>query len=169
MQQLLNKFADYNRLIQAGSMIRLDGKVSNVVGLVIEASLPGAAMGELCQVHTSRGEIIRAEIVGFKGEKVLLMPLDQTVGIAPGSRVERSPRPLSIEVGPELLGRVIDGLGNPLDGKGPIYSEKRQPVYNEPPNPLERERIRDILPTGVRSIDGLITIGRGQRVGMDAE
>jgi len=149
-------------------MIRLDGKVSNVVGLVIEASLPDAAMGELCQIHTKRGEIIRAEIVGFKGDKVLLMPLDQTVGIAPGSRVERSPTPLYVEVGPELLGRVIDGLGNPIDGKGPIFADKRQAVYNDPPNPLTRDRIHDILATGIRSIDGLVTIGRGQRVGIFA-
>ncbi len=168
MQQVHARFINYSELVQASTMIRLDGKVSNVVGLVIEASLPDAAMGELCQIHTRRGEIIRAEIVGFKGEKVLLMPLDQTVGIAPGSRVERSPTPLSVEVGPELLGRVIDGLGNPIDGKGPIFSEERQPVYNDPPNPLTRERIHDILPTGIRSIDGLVTIGRGQRVGIFA-
>ncbi len=168
MQQILNRFEDYSELLTMSSMIRMDGKVSNVVGLVIEASLPGATLGELCQIHTQTHEVIRAEIVGFKGEKVLLMPLDQTVGIAPGSRVERSPVPLSISVGPELLGRVIDGLGNPIDGKGPIYADKRQAVYNDPPNPLTRERIKDILPTGIRSIDGLVTVGRGQRVGIFA-
>ncbi len=168
MRQIISKFNDYSELLQASISIRLDGKVSNVVGLVIEASLPNATMGELCQIHTRNGEVIRAEIVGFKGEKVLLMPLDQTVGIAPGSRVERSPKPLTVEVGPELLGRVIDGLGNPLDGKGPIFADIKQPVYNDPPNPLTRERISEILPTGIRSIDGLVTIGRGQRVGIFA-
>jgi len=168
MQQIINKFTEYSDLVFTSSMIRMDGKVSNVVGLVIEASLPEATMGELCQIHTRSGDIIRSEIVGFKGDKVLLMPLDQTVGIAPGSRVERSPKPLTINVGPELLGRVIDGLGNPIDGKGPIYADKHQPVYCDPPNPLTRERIHDILPTGIRSIDGLITIGRGQRVGIFA-
>ncbi len=166
MQQVLDRFTDYAELVQSSTMFRMDGKVSNVVGLVIEASLPGAIMGELCQIHPQRGALIRAEIVGFKGDKVLLMPLDQTIGISPGSRVERSPAPLSVEVGPELLGRVIDGLGNPIDGKGPIFAEKRQPVYNSPPNPLSRKRIQDILPTGIRSIDGLVTIGRGQRVGI---
>ena len=168
MQQILNRFNNYNQQLPVSSMIRLDGKVSNVVGLVIEASLPEATLGELCQIHTRNHEIIRAEIVGFKGEKVLLMPLDQTVGIAPGSRVERSPIPLSVAVGPELLGRVIDGLGNPIDGKGPIFADKRQAVYNDPPNPLTRERIHDILPTGIRAIDGLVTVGRGQRVGIFA-
>ncbi|MEA3285996.1 MAG: flagellar protein export ATPase FliI [Candidatus Marinimicrobia bacterium] len=168
MQQILDRFSDYAVLARMGTPLRLDGKVSNVVGLVIEASLPHATMGELCQIHPRHGSAIRAEIVGFKGEKVLLMPLDQTVGIARGSRVERSPRPLSVGVGPELLGRVIDGLGNPIDGKGPICAEKRQAVYNSPPNPLTRERIQDILPTGIRSIDGLVTIGRGQRIGIFA-
>lgn len=168
MQQTHNRFNEYYQTLQTSTPLRMDGKVSNVVGLVIEASLPGATMGELCQIHTQSGAIIRAESVGFRGEKVLLMPLDQTVGIAPGSRVERSPKPLTVGVGPELLGRVIDGLGNPIDGKGPILSEKRQPVYNDPPNPLERQRITKILPTGIRSIDGLVTIGRGQRVGIFA-
>ena len=168
MQQIISKFNNYSELLLASTMTRMDGKVSNVVGMVIEASLPEATMGELCEIHTRSGEVIRAEIVGFKGEKVLLMPLDQTVGISPGSRVERSPRPLTVEVGPELLGRVIDGLGNPLDGKGPIYADTTQAVYSDPPNPLTRERIHDILPTGIRSIDGLITVGRGQRVGIFA-
>lgn len=168
MRELLKRFNDYASLVTEIPSIRIDGKVSNMVGLVIEASLPGATMGELCQIHTSSGEVIRAEIVGFKGEKVLVMPLDQTIGIAHGSRVERSPIPLSVGVGPELLGRVIDGLGNPIDGKGPIVSEKRQAVYNDPPNPLTRQRIHSVLSTGIRSIDGLVTIGRGQRVGIFA-
>lgn len=168
MQQILHNFDHFAELVQTNSMLRLDGKVSNVVGLVIEASLPEATLGELCRIHPRNGDVIRAEIVGFRGEKVLLMPLDQTIGIAPGSRVERSPKPLSVAVGPELLGRVIDGLGNPIDGKGPIFADKRQAVYNDPPNPLTRERIHDILPTGIRSIDGLVTIGRGQRVGIFA-
>lgn len=168
MQLIESRFSDYQQQLPDASMIRLDGKVTNVVGMVIEASLPRATLGELCQIHTREKGSIRAEIVGFRGEKVLLMPLDQTVGIAPGSRVELSPRPLAIEVGPELLGRVIDGLGNPLDGKGPIFADHRQPVYNDPPNPLTRRRINEILATGIRSIDGLVTIGRGQRVGIFA-
>ena len=168
MQQILTRFDDYSQNLAVSSSIRVDGKVSNVVGMVIEASLPGGTMGELCGIHTLAGDLIRAEIVGFRGEKVLLMPLDQTVGISPGSRVERSPRPLSVDVGPALLGRVIDALGNPIDGKGPIAAEKHQPVYAAPPNPLTRSRIKDVLATGIRSIDGLITVGRGQRIGIFA-
>ena len=168
MQQLHNLFSRHLDLVQNTNLIRLDGKVSNVIGLVIEASLPEGTLGELCEIETSVGDTIRAEIVGFRGENVLLMPLDQTVGISPGSRVQRSPRPLNIPVGPQLLGRVLDGLGNPIDGKGPLETDLRQPVYQEPPNPLERKRIKEILSTGVRSIDGLITIGRGQRVGIFA-
>lgn len=168
MQQIIDRFNNYSDQLAVSSSIRLDGKVSNVVGMVIEASLPGGTLGELCRIHTRTGDLIRAEIVGFRGEKVLLMPLDQTVGISPGSRVERSPRPLSVEVGPALLGRVIDALGNPIDGKGPIVGLKSQPVYADPPNPLMRRRIKEILPTGIRSIDGLVTVGKGQRVGIFA-
>ena len=144
------------------------GKVSKVVGLVIEASLPYGTMGELCTIQTRSNKEIRAEIVGFKGNKVLLMPLDETVGISPGSGVRLSPRPLHVPVGPQLMGRVIDGLGNPIDGKGEIQSVGYQPVYNKPPNPMTRQKIEKPLTTGVRAIDGLVTIGRGQRIGIFA-
>lgn len=155
----------FNDLSQSELTIR-DGKVIQVIGLVIEATLPGGRMGELCNIYSENGEVIRAEVVGFKGDRVLLMPLDEIIGISPGSRVRRSPRPLSVAVGPQLLGRILDGLGNPIDGKGPIRSEQRQPVYNRPPNPLQRLRIKTPLATGIRAIDGLVTIGRGQRVGI---
>lgn len=168
MNQLHNRFEQHKQALGTASLTRLDGKVSNVIGLVIEASLPEGTLGELCEIFTRNGEVIRAEIVGFKGEKVLLMPLDQTIGISPGARVQRSPTPLSIPVGPQLLGRVLDGLGNPIDGKGPLETEESQRVYNAPPNPLTRQRISKVLSTGVRTIDGLVTIGRGQRVGIFA-
>lgn len=147
-------------------LVFMDGKVSQVVGLVIEASLPGGKLGELCEIYTEDNPVVRAEVVGFRGESVLLMPLDEIIGISPGSRVKRSPRPLSIPVGSQLLGRVIDGLGNPIDGKGPIRTEERQNVYNIPPNPLQRVRISTPIVTGIRAIDGLLTIGKGQRVGI---
>lgn len=143
-----------------------DGKVIQVIGLVIEATLPGGKLGELCHIYAQSGQKIRAEVTGFKGDRVLLMPLDEIVGISPGARVRRSPQPLSVPVTPQLLGRVLDGLGNPIDGKGPIRSEQVQPVYNSPPNPLVRQRISEPLATGIRSIDGLVTLGRGQRVGI---
>ena len=168
MNSLLNSFDQINTRLDTINPASLDGKVAQVVGLVIEASLPDGNLGELTEIHTRSGNIIRAEIVGFRGEHVLLMPLDEIVGISPGCRVRRSPRPLEVAVGPQLLGRVLDGLGNPIDGKGPIRTEMRQPVYNVPPSPLTRARIKDNLITGIRSIDGLVTLGKGQRVGIFA-
>ena len=144
----------------------LDGKVSKVVGLVIEATGPQNAVGSLCNIHAFNNTIIRAEIVGFKENKILLMPLDETVGIIPGSRVTSCPQQLTIPVGKELKGRVLDGLGNPIDEKGTIKCAQQYPVFNTPPNPLKRKRIKDQLSTGIRSIDGLIPIANGQRVGI---
>ncbi|MFQ6604292.1 MAG: FliI/YscN family ATPase [Fidelibacterota bacterium] len=144
------------------------GKVTKVIGLVIEAYLPDGTMGELCTIRTRSQREIRAEIVGFNGQRALLMPLDETVGISPGSGVQISPRPLHVPVGPALMGRVIDALGNPIDGKGPIAATEFQPVYNRPPNPMLRNNIDKPLVTGIRSIDGLLTIGKGQRVGIFA-
>lgn len=152
--------------LKQSETVYYDGKVIQVIGLVIEATLPGGKLGELCHIYSQTGTKIRAEVTGFKGERVLLMPLDEIVGISPGARVRRSPRPLSVPVSPLLLGRILDGLGNPIDGKGPIRSEQIQPVYNTPPNPLLRSRIKQPLATGIRSIDGLVTLGRGQRVGI---
>lgn len=161
-------FQDFQKRLSYLSISPVIGKVSQVVGLVIEASLPNAGIGELCEIHTRDKKCIRAEIVGFKGEKVLLMPLDDMSGIYPGATISRSVTPLSTPVGPELLGRVIDGLGNPLDGKGPIRCDEYRPVHNNPPDPLKRQRISKVLSTGIRAIDGLITIGVGQRVGIFA-
>lgn len=166
MERLKKKFGSYLDHLDLLDTIQLDGKVSQVLGLVIEATLPDGTLGELCEIYKKTGGIIRAEIVGFKGDRVLLMPLDEIVGISPGSRVRLSPQPLTVPVGRQLLGRILDGLGNPLDGKGPIRTENRQPVYNVPPNPLVRKRIKSTLTTGIRSIDGLVTIGKGQRVGI---
>ncbi len=166
MTNLETIFMNHIEKLEQSDMVFRDGKVIQVIGLVIEATLPGGKLGELCHIYSPTKEIIRAEVTGFRGDRVLLMPLDEIIGISPGSRVRRSPQPLSVPVGPQLLGRVLDGLGNPIDGKGPIRSEQRQPVFNTPPNPLQRARITTPLSTGIRSIDGLVTIGRGQRVGI---
>ncbi|MBT3234161.1 MAG: flagellar protein export ATPase FliI [Calditrichaeota bacterium] len=166
MDRLNQRFSSYLNLVNILDTIRLDGKVSQVVGLVIEATLPDGTLGEMCEIYTKSGNVIKAEIVGFRGDRVLLLPFSETVGISPGSQVRLCPLPLSIPVGPQLLGRVLDGLGNPIDGKGPILSNERQYVYNDPPNPLNRRRIKEKLTTGIRSIDGLITTGKGQRIGI---
>lgn len=153
-------------IIGNAQSINIDGKVSQVIGLVIEATGPNGSVGDLCEIHTTVGRTVRAEIVGFKDSRILLMPLDATYGIAPGCKVSRGFQKLEIPVGMQLLGRILDGLGNPIDGKGPINGDTIYPVYNNPPNPLIRERIFDQITTGIKSIDGLVPIGRGQRVGI---
>ena len=113
-------------------------------------------------------EPVPAEVVGFRDGFVLLMPLGETKGIGPGCQVVSAQKQLQVQVGPELLGRVIDGLGNPIDGKGPILCKKEYPLQADPPSPLERPVIKDSLYVGVRAIDGLITMGDGQRIGIMA-
>jgi flagellum-specific ATP synthase len=148
----------------------LVGLVTGVVGLVIESKGPQASVGELCWLSPTglSEEGIWAEVVGFKEGHLLLMPLGELSGLSPGWEVRATGRSASIPVGPELLGRVIDGLGRPLDGKGPIRCQTRYPVHAQPPPALTRKRILEPLSTGVRAIDGLLTVGRGQRLGIFA-
>lgn len=168
MNYFLDEIESYYEQISLMAIDKIIGKVTKVVGLVIEATLPDATLGELCEIYKRDGKFIRAEVVGFRENKILLMPLDETVGISPGSKVVKSRKPLSTMAGTELLGRVIDGFGNPIDGKGPITTKHKVPVYNKPPGPMERARINAPLTTGIRAIDGMITIGHGQRVGIFA-
>ncbi|MBN2280382.1 MAG: flagellar protein export ATPase FliI [Candidatus Marinimicrobia bacterium] len=168
MSLILEHIEHYVNHLPYLNIDKIIGKVTKVVGLVIEATLPDATMGELCEIFKRDGSVIRAEVVGFRENKILLMPLDETIGISPGSKVIKSPKPLSTLVGGELLGRVIDGFGNPIDGKGPINTKHKVPVYNSPPGPMDRKRIKDPLTTGIKAIDSLITIGLGQRVGIFA-
>ena len=164
IESILNK----SNNIQSSNSVSIDGKVSQVVGLVIEATGPQNAVGSLCNIHSQNGSLVRAEIVGFKENKILLMPLDETVGIVLGARVTSSPQQLAVPVGPELKGRVLDGLGNPIDDLGKLNCKEKYPVFNTPPDPLKRKRIDFQLSTGIRSIDGLIPIANGQRVGIFA-
>ena len=164
IESLINK----SERLKSSESYSVDGKVSQVVGLVIEATGPQNAVGSLCNIHSQNGKTVRAEIVGFKENKILLMPLDETVGIVPGARVTSSPQQLTIGVGPELKGRVLDGLGNPIDDLGKLTCKENYPVFNTPPAPLKRKRIDSQLSTGIRSIDGLIPIANGQRVGIFA-
>jgi flagellum-specific ATP synthase len=162
----LNKCDSIIENIGKFDAVYMDGKVIQVVGLVIEATLPEGKVGELCEIYPPSGRPVRAEVVGFIEDRGLLMPLDDVTGISPGSRVRRSSRPLTVPVGHQLFGRILDGLGNPIDGKGPIRSETIRSVFNVPPNPLKRIRITDVVSTGIRSIDGLLTLGKGQRIGI---
>ncbi len=162
----LRKYIDS---INEKRFVKYTGKITKVTGLTIESNGPMATIGELCYIYPNKSKTpIKSEVVGFKDDKILLMPLGEMEGIASGSVVVGSGRTLSINVGSDLIGRVVDGLGNPMDGLGPIKSTKLYQVSNIPPSPLERKVIREPLPLGVKAIDGLLTCGKGQRVGIFA-
>ncbi len=144
------------------------GTVTGVAGLVIESDGPNVGLGELCLVRSVRDEFsVRAEVVGFREHRVLLMPLGDTAGLHVGCEVAAADRPLLPIAGPELLGRVLDALGNPFDGLG-LLPIDRTTRGTTPPHPLRRQRIKDPFVTGVRAIDTFIPFGRGQRLGLFA-
>lgn len=151
--------------------MKMSGKVIQVIGLVIESIGPNVSMGELCYIYSSFSSVkaIPAEVVGFRSGHILLMPIGEMQGIGPGCKVIAAEKTLQVKVGKELLGRVLDGLGNPIDNKGPLsQSMQEYPMQASPPPPLTRPRIHEPLYVGVRAIDGLLTIGSGQRIGIMA-
>ena len=145
------------------------GRVVNVVGLTIESAGPDATLGDICCIYTEedKSNYIMAEVVGFKDNKTLLMPFEVTNGIGLGCLVENQGRSLKVQVGPFLLGQVLDGLGRPLEGK-PFTAGASYSVEAPPPDPMKREIISEVLPLGVKAVDGLITVGKGQRIGIFA-
>jgi flagellum-specific ATP synthase len=160
-------FEKYIQAIEKTEPIKINGKITQVIGLIIESLGPGANLGELCYVYPNTGSTrIQAEVVGFKENKILLMPLGDLNGIGPGCEVVATGDCFRVGVGPKLLGRIIDGLGHPLDGKGPLEIVDDYPVIAHPPNPLERKRITEPLSVGVKAIDGILTCGKGQRIGI---
>ena len=150
------------------SPYRLLGKVTRIVGLTIESQGPQVQVGELCRIKRADQSWVPAEVVGFRDDSVLLMPLGIADGLAPGSLVEATGRPLRVPVGDELLGRVLDGLGNVLDAGPSLAGDTYYPLVATPPHPLSRPRIDQVLSTGVRTIDSLLTVGTGQRLGIFA-
>ena len=157
----------YNILLNQSYEKKL-GKVAKVVGLTVESIGPSAKLNDLCHIITKdQNQVINAEVVGFRDDRVLLMPYDQTTGVGLGSRVENTGAPLKVMVGDELLGKVLDGLGNPIDGSE-LNCTCGYSVQAEPPDPLTRELIDTVLPLGVKAVDGLITVGKGQRIGIFA-
>ncbi|WP_420819447.1 flagellar protein export ATPase FliI [Paenibacillus thalictri] len=149
--------------------IRVNGKVTQVIGLTVESEGPDASVGDVCYIYPYKSqEPLKAEVVGFKNNKVILMPLGELHSIGPGCDVVGTGKTLNVQVGHELLGKVLDGLGQPLDGS---FLPSRMTEYstnNAPSNPLKRPRVLDPISVGVRCIDGLLTIGKGQRVGIFA-
>ncbi len=150
--------------VKNGALWKIMGRVDKIVGLTIESIGPNAPLGELCEMESMTGKVL-AEIVGFKENKVILMPLSDTEGMSAGAPIVATGERLSVPVGDSMLGRVIDGLGDSLDGK-PLVSYKRYPLNAPPPNPITRKMISEPLPVGIRSIDGFLTLGKGQRIGI---
>lgn len=157
--------ADLARAIRSARLLRVAGQVTQFFGLLIEANGPDVFLGERCTIENAEdGVSLDAEVVGLRNGKVLLMPYGELRGIRKGSEVVGTGEPVRVPVGEVLLGRVIDCFGEPLDDKGPIVANDHRPLLAEPLNPLDRPPIHQTLETGVRAIDTLFTVGRGQRV-----
>lgn len=163
------QFEKYISALQQVDPFRVNGKVSQVIGLTVEAMGPNVKIGEVCHIYPVASSVpVPAEVVGFKDNKVLLMPLGELGAIGPGCDVVATGKPLTVRVGMELLGQVLDGNGKLMNGSLLSNAMVEYPVDSQPPNPLSRPRIREPLSVGVRAIDGLLTVGKGQRIGIFA-
>ncbi|MEI7027333.1 flagellar protein export ATPase FliI [Paenibacillus sp. y28] len=168
MSKALN-FARYMDYLQHIDPVRVNGKVTQVIGLTVESEGPDASIGDVCYIYPMKSDVpLKAEVVGFRNNKVILMPLGELQSIGPGCDVVGTGKPLTIQVGHELLGKVLDGLGQPLDGTFLPARMAQYSTHNTPANPLMRPRVLEPISVGVRCIDGLLTIGKGQRVGIFA-
>jgi flagellum-specific ATP synthase len=172
MNEMLTKSL-INRLehrIATTKPLRRSGHITQVIGLVIESEGPKASIGEVCNILDNNGNVIcQSEIVGFKNEnKILSMVLGELNEISPGMEIEATGKTLQIGVGEGLLGRIIDGIGNPIDGGNKLQTKELRTIYATPPNPLTRKRITEPISTGIRAIDGVLTLGKGQRIGIFA-
>ena len=164
-------FKGFLDALETASPVEVRGRVTEVTGLVVKAVVPGVSVGELCHIKLHhRNKPVRAEVVGFKDDSVFLMPLGSLEGIGPGSEVVPTGNTLTVRVGPRLLGRVLTGLGDPMDHKGDLVGDDfvDYPVMQPPPDPLERQRILKHIEVGVRAIDATLTCGEGQRIGVFA-
>ena len=156
------------RALDAASRFEIRGKVREVVGLSIRASVPGVRLGEAVTIERRKNGTLLAEVVGFTDEEAMLLPLDDPSGVGANDAVIPVGGPLEIMCGPGLLGRVVDGLGNPIDECGPIKDARPWSIMRRPPGPMSRPRIADVLTLGIRAVDTLLTVGQGQRVGIFA-
>lgn len=156
----------YHRALNRLNVIRLAGRIVEVVGLTIEATGLDCQIGEVCEIRANGSKPLITEVVGFRKHRTLLMPLGEMQGIQPGSYIYPLRTVFRTPVGHALLGRVLDGLGKPIDGKGSLGNLETVPTYSPAPHPLNRQPISEPLVTGVRAIDGMLTCGKGQRMGI---
>lgn len=159
---------EFHRVVATVEPTRLVGHVTGIVGLTVQARGPAVSLGELCRLHPRRGEPVLAEVVGFRDGHVLLMPIGDRQGLGPGCEVEALGHALRVPVGAGLIGRVLDGLGRPIDGKGPLRADCYREADGHAPPALTRRPVTEPLATGVRALDGLLTVGKGQRLGLFA-
>jgi FliI/YscN family ATPase len=160
------RMAKYRAKAEDIPTTRLIGQVTRVIGLIIEANGPAVSVGDRCIIINTFNEEISAETVGFREQSVLLMPYGDMRGVAPGCKVYSHGKPVMVRASDALLGRVLDGFGEPMDGKGAVEGTRDCPIHRSPPNPLHRAKIVRPLVTGIRSIDSALTCGKGQRVGI---
>ncbi|HXR77353.1 MAG TPA: FliI/YscN family ATPase [Bryobacteraceae bacterium] len=159
-------FEPYFRSLVRSKALLAGGVVTQVVGLLIESKGPAAAIGDFCEIRTAAERPIRVQVIGFRNGHVLSMPLEETGGLQLGNRIVARSDDARVRVGPALLGRVLDGFGRPIDGRGPVIAEANYELNATPPGPLERENIEQRLTTGIRAIDSLLPCGKGQRIGI---
>ena len=156
----------YFRSVEHADPYRWTGTVVAMTGLLVESSGPAVAVGDFCEIHSADGRRIRTQVIGFRDGHVLSMPFEETSGLELGSLIVARKEDARVEVGPGLLGRVLDGFGKPMDGGPPLEAAGAYELYKAPPGPLEREPIVELLVTGIRAIDSLLTCGKGQRIGI---
>jgi flagellum-specific ATP synthase len=156
----------YNSFIEKTDFVKKTGRVNRVIGLVLEGNGPAVSVGSICTIYPNNRPPVQAQVIGFRDKNTLLMPLGEIIGIEPGSIIESMDEYPTYKVGNALIGRIIDGNGLPIDGKGPISAMKEYPLMGTPINPLERKRLNEPLDIGVRSINGLLSFAKGQRLGI---
>lgn len=158
----------YLKAVDMIDPVKYLGKVKRVQGILVESIGPRAAVGEMCHIIPGKGKPLLAEVVAVRDEVVQLMSYDPLTGLETGDSVVASGTDMNVSVGPGMLGRVFDALGRPIDGKGPIAVKDHYPIFNNPPSPMDREPISKRIDTGIRAIDAIMPIGRGQRMGIFA-
>lgn len=165
----MNELSDLRRILSVSDLYTYEGKISKIVGMTVEATGIDCKIGDVCTIQsTEEEEGVLSEVVGFRENKVLLMPYKDVSGIGYGSTVKSAGKPLMVKVGTGLMGRTVDALGNPIDGGPPIITEDEYPINGIPSNPMDRPAIEEPIEFGVKAIDGMLTIGKGQRMGIFA-
>ncbi len=164
----MDVFVKYQNAVERTPLLKTYGKLESLNGLMIEGIGPVGSIGDVCNIYDHHNNVVQAEIVGFRHGKTLLMPLSHLHGISPGMKIENLRHPLQISVGEQLLGRVLSGTGVPIDKLEPIRTTTKSAIDRTPPDPYLRQRITNVISTGIRAIDGILTTGQGQRLGIFA-